>query len=255
MKLAIPYRRVSTISQAENGHSMDNQDVEIPRWIEAHRYQCVPKDIAETLCDNGISGKKLKNRPGATRAIELACEYGRKAKRDERPVLIVYSLSRLARSTKELYDILDRLQKAGCDFASCTEPFDTTTLEGKLLFGVLAVIAEFERGLASKRTKEITAYLQENDMRWGTIPYGWMIDPSKTRTRKKGDKIEQYKSDIIENPSEQAVIALIKEWRSDGATYEAIADRLNAEHVPARSGGRWYKSSIHAICAKINGGQ
>jgi DNA invertase Pin-like site-specific DNA recombinase len=68
--------------------------------------------------------------------LAAACE--RKA------ALIVYSLSRLARSTKDAIAISERLAKNGADLVSLSERIDTTTAAGKIVFRMLAVLAEFE---------------------------------------------------------------------------------------------------------------
>ncbi|MCH7872780.1 MAG: recombinase family protein [Planctomycetes bacterium] len=56
--------------------------------------------------------------------------------------LVVYSLSRLARSTRDAIEIAERLDRAGADLVSLTERLDTTSAAGKMLFRMLAVLAE-----------------------------------------------------------------------------------------------------------------
>lgn len=68
-------------------------------------------------------------------------------------VFVVYKLDRLARSTKELYQLTDELQKKGVQFVSINDQLDTTTPTGKAMFGMLAVFAEFERDVIQQRTK------------------------------------------------------------------------------------------------------
>jgi len=65
----------------------------------------------------------------------------------------VASLDRLARSSRDLLNIVHELQEAGCGFASLRETWcDTTTPEGKLMLTVLGGLAEFERTLIKRRT-------------------------------------------------------------------------------------------------------
>lgn len=68
-------------------------------------------------------------------------------------VFVVYKLDRLARSTKELYQLTDELQKKGVQFVSISDQIDTTTPTGKAMFGMLAVFAEFEKDVIQQRTK------------------------------------------------------------------------------------------------------
>lgn len=70
-------------------------------------------------------------------------------------VVVVADLTRLSRSTKDLFTIVDRIHAAGADVKSLKESWiDTTTPQGKLLFTIFAGISQFERDLISQRTKE-----------------------------------------------------------------------------------------------------
>ena len=69
--------------------------------------------------DAGISGKRADNRPGLIAALDSACQA--------RGVLVVYSLSRLARSVRDTLDIAERLERAGADLVSLSEQIDTTS--------------------------------------------------------------------------------------------------------------------------------
>lgn len=66
--------------------------------------------------------------------------------------LVVYKLDRVARSLPHLIEIMDHLKANGIEFQSVTEAIDTTTPGGRLLFHVVAAIAEFERDLIRERT-------------------------------------------------------------------------------------------------------
>jgi DNA invertase Pin-like site-specific DNA recombinase len=66
---------------------------------------------------------------------------------------IVTKLDRLGRSTRELLELIDQIDKAGCVFKSLGDPlWNTSTPQGRLLVTVLAAIAEFERELIRERT-------------------------------------------------------------------------------------------------------
>ena len=69
-------------------------------------------------------------------------------------ILIVESYSRMARSTKDLLDIVDKLEQKGVKFISLKEKVDTTTPQGKLIFSIFASLAEFERTQMLQRQAE-----------------------------------------------------------------------------------------------------
>ena len=92
---AIGYCRVSTQIQCD-GVSLDAQQERTKAWVTANQY-----DLGEIYVDAGISGKRADNRPGLQSALKDACDDG--------AALVVYSLSRLARSTKDAIGIAERL--------------------------------------------------------------------------------------------------------------------------------------------------
>lgn len=68
-------------------------------------------------------------------------------------VLVVWKLDRLSRSTLHLLQLMEDLRENGVDFIAVTQGIDTTTAVGRMLFGHLAVFAEFEREQIRERTK------------------------------------------------------------------------------------------------------
>lgn len=69
-------------------------------------------------------------------------------------VVVVTKYDRLARSLKDLLDIVDAIRERGAGFRSLAEDIDTTTPAGRLAFHVFASIAQFERERISERTRE-----------------------------------------------------------------------------------------------------
>lgn len=69
--------------------------------------------------------------------------------------VIVCELTRLSRSTKDLFGLVDRIHEAGADVKSLKEAWlDTTTAQGKLLFTIFAGVSQFERDLTHERTMD-----------------------------------------------------------------------------------------------------
>src|SRR5215831_11311314 len=83
-------------------------------------------------------------------------------------VLVVTRLDRLARSTRDLLNVLDELAKRGAGFKSLKDAWaDTTTPHGKLMVTVLGGLAEFERELIRARTGEGRKRAQDRGVKFG----------------------------------------------------------------------------------------
>src|SRR6266446_9755419 len=86
-------------------------------------------------------------------------------------VVTVTKLDRLGRSTRELFDLIERISKAGAAFRSLGDPlWDTSSSQGRLLSTLLAAIAEFERDLIKERTGEGRKRAQAAGVKFGRKP-------------------------------------------------------------------------------------
>ncbi len=93
--------------------------------------------------DHGVSGM-IKKRKGLDDIL---------ADLKAGDTLVVWKLDRLGRSTVHLLQLLSELRDRGIDFQAITQGIDTTTAVGRMVYGQLAVFAEFEREQISERTK------------------------------------------------------------------------------------------------------
>ena len=219
---AIGYIRVSTATQAHNGVSLDAQKDKIKAWCKVNGYR-----LDTVFSDRGMSARRADNRPQLQKALKAVCK-SRKA------ALVVYSLSRLARSTRDAINIAERLDKSGADLVSLSEKLDTTSAAGKMMFRLLAVLAEFERDLTSERTKTALQHKKANGQRVGSIPYGFDLADDGVM--------------LIGNPSEQAVIDEIKIMRKRGMKLQQIAGELSERNIPTKTGNTyWSHQSIDVI--------
>ena len=82
-------------------------------------------------------------------------------------LVVVTKLDRAFRSAKNTYDSLAYLDNHNVGFIATTQPIDTSTSTGKLLLGVLAAVAEFERELIRERTIEGLARARANGVKLG----------------------------------------------------------------------------------------
>lgn len=108
-----------------------------------------------------VSGAK-RARPELDRMLEQL--------RDD-DVVVVTRLDRLARSTRDLLDIAEKLNEAGAGLRSLAEPWaDTTTPAGRMVLTVFAGIAEFERELIHQRTSSGRAAAMARGVKFGRKP-------------------------------------------------------------------------------------
>lgn len=223
--VAIGYCRVSTEGQAEDGVSLDAQRAKLEAWAALN-------DEPELLVfvDAGISGSSMAQRPGLQSALDAVCK--------RKGVLVVYSLSRLARSTRDTLQISDRLAKAGAELVSLSEKLDTTSAAGKMLFRLLAVLAEFERDQISERTRSAMAHMRTEQRRISRHPpFGWDLDESATH--------------LTPNAAEQKTVAKMGALRAKGLSYRSIALRLDEAGVPTKTGkGTWTAKVVRSVLAR-----
>ena len=222
---AIGYVRVSTEGQANEGVSLEAQEAKIKAWCEAHGYTLLGIHV-----DAGLSGFRTVNRPGLQSALAEACKNN--------AALVVYSLSRLARSTKDAILISERIAKSGADLVSLSERIDTTSASGKMIFRMLAVLAEFERDQISERTRLAMAHKARQHELVGKVPFGYDLAPDGRS--------------LTPNPIEQRVLRLMKTLRAKGLAYRAIAARLTARQIPTKEGHAvWHHTAVRRILSHV----
>lgn len=125
--MRIGYVRVSTIEQNEGRQLEGLKKFDIEKWFTEK-----------------VSGKDT-NRPKLQEMLDFAREGD---------TIFIHDFSRLARSTKDLLDIVDQLTAKGIHLVSGKENLDTSTPTGKLMLTMIAAINEFERSNLLERQKE-----------------------------------------------------------------------------------------------------
>lgn len=225
MQTAIAYIRVSTEDQATEGVSLDAQRAKLTAWCFANDYQ-----MLEVFVDAGLSGGRADNRPGLQSAIALACT--------SKAALVVYSLSRLARSTRDTIAIGEQLDKAGADLVSLSEKIDTTSAAGKMIFRMLAVMAEFEKDQISERTKMAMNHKKACSERVGTIPFGFDLADDGTT--------------LFANVGEQETIEAIRTLRARGLSLRGIATELQVRNrLTKRGNSKWTHTAVQSILNRV----
>ena len=217
---AVGYCRVSTDQQAREGVSLEAQESRLEAWA-----QSVGRQLVATYVDAGASGSRADNRAELQRAIGHACKL--------RAPLVVYSLSRLARSTRDALEITARLSKCKADLVSLTESIDTTTAAGKMMLAMLAAFAEFERNVVSERTKSALRFKRARGELVSRLPrFGQYVGAGGR---------------VVPHPDEQKTLGVIRALRNEGRRPGSVTAWLNRAKIPTRTGGKWHRSTVTRI--------
>lgn len=222
MKRCYGYIRVSTNYQVDDGLSLEFQEKEIRDYAKSNKLELV-----KIYSDKGKSGRQIKGRKQLEEVLEIM-------KTGE--ILLLYSLSRLARNSRECKNILYEIDKKGCSFVSIKQKLETVTPIGKAMVGMTAVFDELESDIISERVKDgMKMKKEKGEFCGGRISYGWKLSNGKG-------------TDLIEVPEEQEVIRKIKEMKQDRDTVKNIIKYLEDNNIPPpKTSKKWHTSTIYGI--------
>lgn len=195
------YLRVSTNDQATNGHGLDAQRARI-------NAESIQRDWPE-FCwyvDGGESGKDL-DRPQMQRLL---------ADMRRGDVLVVSKLDRLSRSLADFAMLLELAQKRGWTLVALDLGLDLSCPTGRLVAGVMASVAAWEREAIGQRTAD-----------------GLAAAKVKGKLPGRRSRLPRH------------VQARLLELRDSGMMLQEIADTLNAEGHKTVTGQPWAVGSVH----------
>jgi len=173
---AAVYIRIST-----DGQHMDMQENDLPEYCEFRKWQ-----IVETYKDV-MTGSKDR-RPALDRLMA-------DARRGKFDVVVVWRFDRFARSTRFLLESLELFGSLGIDFVSLKESIDTSTPTGKLVFTVLAAVAELERSTIRERVIAGQKAAKRKGVRFGRPEVVFDVDKAK-KMRNKGASWRQISAEL-----------------------------------------------------------
>jgi len=220
LKCAI-YTRVSTDNQAEiEFNSCEAQEAKIRSFIKSQEHM----EVFKVYSDPGFSGANL-NRPALNEMLE-------DIKQNKINLVICYKIDRLTRSPKDFYQLIELFEKYNVDFISVTERFDTSTPSGRLLRNIMLTFAQFERELASERTRDKMLQRAQKGM-WngGTVPFGYKVDNKK----------------LIIDEKEAKIVRNIYESYITSSSLFKVYNELKSNDVKDRKGQYFAKSGIYSI--------
>jgi DNA invertase Pin-like site-specific DNA recombinase len=150
LRVAI-YARVSTSGK---GQDPAMQTRELREYCDRRGWS-----VVEEFVDAGISGSE-EHRPSLDRLLSMC-------RRRLVSAVVVHRYDRFARSLRQLVNALEEFRSLGIDFISLHEGVDTSTPNGRLVFGIFASIAEFERELIRDRVRSGLASARAKGRRLG----------------------------------------------------------------------------------------
>jgi DNA invertase Pin-like site-specific DNA recombinase len=216
----VTYQRVSSAQQGRSGLGLNAQAGALARFAEAEGFTIVAEF---TEVETGKGADALDRRPQLAAALAAA--------RKHRCPVAVAKLDRLSRDVHFISGLMSqRVPFLVAELGPDVDPF---------ILHLFAALAEKERAMISKRTKEALKAAKTR---------GVVLGGPKLRQARKAAA-----ESIRANADRRAanVLPIIREVQRTGATsLRDIADALNARGVATQRGGRWYATSVANLMAR-----
>jgi DNA invertase Pin-like site-specific DNA recombinase len=210
MTAYVAYYRVSTDKQGRSGLGLDAQRQAVATYCPGRG------DIAAEFTE--IESGRKNDRPQLAAAL-AAC-------RKHRATLVIARLDRLARNVA----FISNLMESRVDFVAVDMPE-----ANRLTIHILAAVAEHEREMISKRTRDALKAAKARGTRLG--------NPNPLPASIKA--VQAHQAQAAEYHA--TVAPLIRELRGQGYSFPAIAAELTRRHISTARGGLWYPTTVKNI--------
>lgn len=211
------YSRVSSEEQV-NGYSLEAQVNACKAWAAQRKWK-----IAECYSDPGHSGKD-DNRPGFQSMIAHAREGHFKA-------IIFHKLDRFSRNAEQTMRHFRDLNAYDVTLASVTEDFDYTTAQGRFVFRMMALFAQWYLENLSAEVVKSKVEMARQGVQNGPVPFGYLKD-------------QESKQIIIVPDEAQMIRTAFTMYASGNFTDQTVADFLNQSGIKTRKGNLWSKDTV-----------
>jgi DNA invertase Pin-like site-specific DNA recombinase len=218
---AVSYIRVSTRKQGESGLGLEAQQAAVDSYVTANGVK-----LLTTYRE--VESGKANDRPELHKALAHCRRSG--------CTLIVAKMDRLSRCASFLLALRD----SGVDFVAVDNPHANA-----LTVGILAVVAEDEARRISERTR---AALQAYKARGGKL--GGALPQCRNLTQEAREKGAQRAGEAVHKAAQETyadLLPVMKQWRTEGLTLDAIAGKLNADGHTTRRGKPWGAGHVHSV--------
>ena len=220
----IGYVRVSTEKQADQGVSLEAQQLKLSNYATLY-----DMEIVDVVVEEGASAKSLE-REGLRKvlgALENGVAEG----------VLVAKLDRLTRSVRDLGYLLEKYFN---QFAllSVSEQIDTRSAAGRLVLNVLVSVAQWEREAIGERTRDAMQHKRAlGEYTGGFVPYGFSL-------------LGEGKLGV--NPAEQGIKNIAMTLRQKGYSYRKICTEMTRRKLLTRSGARFAPTQIYRMVACLD---
>lgn len=220
----VMYVRVSTAGQLD-GYGLEAQEKDCGRWAKKHGHK-----VVKVCTDGAVSGKTSdEERPGLTEALGIIAA-------GDADGILAPTLDRVARELTVQEAALSVIWAYGSRAFTVDHGEHVADDEDdpmrKFVRQVMGAAADLERGLIAKRLRNgRKTKAASGGYAHGAPAYG----------QKAVDK------ELTLDEDEAAVLAKMREWQTEGVSIRGIADRLNAEEIPTKRGGRWHATTVNRL--------
>lgn len=202
--------------QVEKGISLDAQENELVEWCKKNGYEY------DIYSDGGKSGGKIDKRDDFQRMMANIRDYN---------IVLCYKLARIARSTRDLVNMISDFTELKIRFISLKECIDTKTLIGKIFAYIMGIIAEIERENISDYVK----MARREEFEQGQI------------TAKAVLGYDRIKKELILNRKEAKIVKFIFKTYDKIRNYYRVAQICNEKGYRGKNGSLFHASSIKTI--------
>lgn len=214
------YTRVSTLDQAREGHSLEEQEKKLRAKCDLQGYE-----IYKVYTDAGISGKFADNRPAYQQMMK-------DLKKGKFNIIMALKMDRLSRSILDFEEFFNEVKKHNCGIDLLFEQIDTTGATGMLFARILALFAQFEREMIQERTLIGVEGAVNKGHFGGRPPLGYKHKVDNNNEKLKEWEIDKEGSEIVKE---------IFELCDSGKTYFQIANILKKKYPKVIS---YYKTNF-----------
>lgn len=226
------YVRVSLAEQAQHGFSIDGQLDALRKFCDANRL-----DIYREYIDAGVSGKSVSGRP------QMECLLS-DVKEQKVDVVVVWRLSRLTRSFKDLLAMIELFKEHGVALRSLNEQFDSGTEMGRFVLKMLGAAAQLEREQIAENVR-IANLEKTKQGKWNAgnnvLGYRWVRSP----------ETDDGRVEIV--PEEAELVRHIFQLYASGEYgLKAIVNQLNQRGLITKAGNTFSIQTVRKMLLNRN---